>query len=108
MKAIILVAIAIALVLALIVTLYPSNNVLEISVSQLDNGIKIDNLGNIDCLVFINSPDGEQRFELAIDQSLVIMNISKPVEVSAVCKQTIILNRDYPEEFASLLRFDNK
>jgi len=45
MKVITLVAIAIALVLALIVIPHPSDSVLGVSVSQLGNGIKLENLG---------------------------------------------------------------
>jgi len=39
---------------------------LEISVTEIDNGVMIDNAGNIDCLVFVSSPEGEQQFELAV------------------------------------------
>jgi hypothetical protein len=33
---------------------------LGISVTELDNGVFIENTSNVDCLVFVNSPEGEQ------------------------------------------------
>lgn len=57
---------------------------LEISVTDVDNGVMIENVSNIDCLVFVSSPEGEQQFELAVDESVTVTNISQPLEVSAV------------------------
>ena len=57
---------------------------LGISVTELDNGVMVRNLGDIDCLVFVNSPEGEQQFELAVGQNRMVTGISQPVEVSAV------------------------
>ena len=57
---------------------------LEISVTEIDNGVMIENVGNIDCLVFVSSPEGEQQFELAVDESVTVTDISQPIEVSAV------------------------
>jgi len=57
---------------------------LEISVTELGNGVMIENLGNVDCLVFVNSPEGEQQFELAVGQNTTVAGISQPIEVSAV------------------------
>ena len=31
---------------------------LEISVTELDHGVFIENTSNVDCLVFVNSPEG--------------------------------------------------
>jgi len=33
---------------------------LEISVTEVDNGVMIENVGNVACLVFVSSPEGEQ------------------------------------------------
>jgi hypothetical protein len=44
----------------------------------------IENVGNVDCLVFVNSPEGEQQFELAVGQNTTVTGISQPIEVSAV------------------------
>jgi len=87
MRAVILVAIAVILVLTLIVIPHPSDNALGISVSQLGNGIKLHNLGTTDCVVFLRYPSGaDQRIVLAAGETSVILNIPQPVEVSAVCK----------------------
>lgn len=57
---------------------------LEISVTELDNGVMIENVGNVDCFVFVNAPEGEQQFELAVGQDVTVTGISQPTEVSAV------------------------
>jgi hypothetical protein len=57
---------------------------LEISITELDNGAMVENVGSVDCLVFINSPEGEQQFELAVGQNTTVTGISQPIEVSAV------------------------
>ena len=57
---------------------------LDISLTELDNGVLIENVGNVDCLVFVNSPEGDQQFELAVGNSLTVTDISQPIEVSAV------------------------
>ena len=57
---------------------------LEISVTELDNGVMVENVGSVDCLVFVNSPEGEQQFELAVGQNTTVTGISQPIEVSAV------------------------
>ena len=57
---------------------------LEISMTEVDNGVIIQNMGNVDCLVFISSSEDEQQFELAVGESVTVTNIAKPIEVSAV------------------------
>ena len=57
---------------------------LEISVTEVDNGVMIENVGNVACLVFVNSPEGEQQFELAVGENVTVTDISQPIEVSAV------------------------
>jgi len=54
---------------------------LEISLTEVDNGVMIENVGNIDCLVSVSSPEGEQQFELAVGESVAVTNISQPIEV---------------------------
>ena len=61
---------------------------LEISVTELDNGVMIQNVGNVDCLVFVNSPESEQQFELAVGESVTVTGIAQPIEVSAVSPTT--------------------
>jgi len=57
---------------------------LGISVTEADNGVTISNAGNVDCLVFVSSPEGDQQFELAVGQNATVTDISQPTEVSAV------------------------
>ena len=61
---------------------------LEISVTEVDSGVMIENVGNVACLVFVSSPEGEQQFELAVGESVTVIDISQPIEVSAVSSAT--------------------
>jgi hypothetical protein len=51
---------------------------LDIPVTELDNGVMIENVGDVDCLVFVNSPEGQQQFELAVGQNTTVTDISQP------------------------------
>jgi hypothetical protein len=92
MKIAILICCILSLILlALLVLLhlsYTPGTSLEISVTEVDNGVIIQNVGNVACLVFVNSPEGEQKFELAVGANVTVNNITKPVEVSAVSPVT--------------------
>jgi hypothetical protein len=44
----------------------------------------IENVGGVDCLVFVSSSGGEQQFELAVGQNTTVTGVSQPIEVSAV------------------------
>ena len=57
---------------------------LEISVDEADNGVVIENVGNVDCMVFVKSADGEQEFQLATNETVTVTDISQLIEVSAV------------------------
>ena len=57
---------------------------LDISVTQLENGVMVKNVGNVDCLAIVNSPEGEQQFELAVGQNTTVTGISQPIQVSVV------------------------
>ena len=50
----------------------------------MDNGVIIENVGNVACLVFVSSPEGEQQFELAVGESTTVTGITEPIGVSAV------------------------
>lgn len=80
------VMIVVILTFALLSLLYAPGATLEISVGEVSNGVKIENMGNVACLVFVNSLECEQRFDLAIGESVTVTNISQPIEVSAVSK----------------------
>ena len=71
------------LILALVGLSCAPQTTLEISVTELDSGVMIENVGNVDCLVFVNSPEGEQQFELAVGQDVTVTDKSQPIEVSA-------------------------
>ena len=72
------------LVLALLGLSYTPGTTLEISVTQAENGVLIENVGNVNCLFFVSSPEGEQQFELAVGESVTVTDIAKPIEVAAV------------------------
>ena len=52
----------------------------------MDNGVMIENVGSVACLVFVSSPEGQQQFELAVGQNPTVNGITQPIEVSAVSK----------------------
>ena len=76
------------LVLALIGLSCAPQATLEISVTEINNGVMIENVGNVACLVFVSSLEGEQQFELAAGENITVANISQPVQVSAVSPTT--------------------
>jgi hypothetical protein len=57
---------------------------LELSVTEVDNGVMIQNVGNVDCLIFVNTAKGEEHFELAAALNVTVTDISQPIEVSTV------------------------
>ena len=61
-----------------------SEDSLEISVTEVEGGILIENLSGIACIVFVRSPEGEQQFELAGGESVTVTGITGPIEVGAV------------------------
>jgi hypothetical protein len=71
-------------VIALLSLSCTPESTLEVSVSEIDNGIVVENVGNVDCIVFVGSPDSGQQFELAVGERVTVMDISQPIEVSAV------------------------
>jgi len=48
----------------------------EISVTGIDNGVLIQNVGNIPCLVVVDSIEGEQQFELAVGANVTLVTLS--------------------------------
>jgi hypothetical protein len=61
---------------------------LGISVTKADNSTVIENTGNCGCIVFVTSPQSEQRFELAIGESVIVTDVSQPIEVSVASLRT--------------------
>jgi hypothetical protein len=58
----------------------------EVSVTGIDNGVIIQNVGGTPCLVFANSLEGEQQFELAVGANVTLVtlsNVTTPFNVLA-------------------------
>jgi hypothetical protein len=71
---------------------YTAGTSSQVSVTGIDNGVIIQNVGNNPCLVVVNSFEGEQQFELAVgaDVTLVTLsNITTPFIVSAFGSRTV-------------------
>jgi hypothetical protein len=72
--------------LALIGLSYTQGFAAEVSVTGIDNGVIIQNLGGTPCLVVVNSLEGEQQFELAVGANVTLVtlsNITTPFNVRA-------------------------
>jgi len=89
MKIAILICCILALVLlALIGLSYTPGISFGVSAIDIDNGVIIQNVGNVACLVFVSSPEGVQEFEVAVGKNVTIIDISQPVDVSATSDLT--------------------
>ena len=66
------------------VSISVTEDALSVSAMLVDNGVRIENAGDVDCIVVITSPEGEQRFELAVGESVTVTGITEPIEVEAV------------------------
>ena len=98
MKIAILICCILALALLTLLGLsYTPGTSLEVSVTDVDNGVIIQNVGNVACLVFVTSPEGKQHFELAVGANVTVSDITKPIDVSAVSPTTI--SREDWEDF---------
>ena len=93
MKIAILICCILALaLLALIGLSYTEGISSEVSVTGIDNGVIIQNVGNIPCLVFVNSLEGEQQFELAVGANVTLVTLSHittPINVGAFGSATV-------------------
>ena len=90
MRIAILICCILALVfLALIGLSYTPGTSLKISRTELDNGVIIQNIGSIPCLIFISSPEGVQQFQLAVAEKVTVTDITKPIDIAATSEMTI-------------------
>jgi hypothetical protein len=48
----------------------------EVCVTGVDNGVIIQNVGSIPCLVVVNSLEGEQYFKLAVGGNVTLITLS--------------------------------
>ena len=89
MKIAILICCFLALaLLALLGLSYTPGTSFGVSVTDIDNGVIIQNIGNVACVVFVNSPEGVQQFEVAVGKNVTVTDISQPVDVSATSNLT--------------------
>ena len=49
----------------------------EVRVTGIDNGVMIQNVGSIPCLVVVNSLEGEQQFKLAVGANVTLITLSR-------------------------------
>jgi hypothetical protein len=90
MKIAILTCCVLALVfLALTGLSYTPGTSLKISRTELDNGVIIQNTGNIPCLIFVSSPEGVQQFQLVVAEKVTVTGITKPIDIGATSEMTI-------------------
>ena len=57
---------------------------LKVSVTEIDNGIEITKVSKLASIVFVSSPEGKQRFELDIGESVTVTDITKAIDVAVV------------------------
>jgi len=48
----------------------------EVSVTGIDNGVIIQNVGSTPCLVFVSSPEDVQQFQLAVGANVTLVTLS--------------------------------
>jgi len=74
--------------LALMGLSYTPGTSFGVSVTDVDNGVIIQNVGNVACLVFVSSPEGVQQFEVYVGKNVTVTDVSQPVDVSATSDLT--------------------
>ena len=90
MKIAILICCILALaLLALIGLSYTEGISGGVSVADIDNGVIIQNVGNVPCLIFVSSPEGVHQFQLAVGENVTVTDITKPIDVAATSQMTI-------------------
>jgi hypothetical protein len=78
--------------LALIGLSYTPGFAAEVSVTGIDNGVIIQNVGGTPCLVIVNALEGEQQFELAVGANVTLITLSNvitPFNVGAFGSRTV-------------------
>jgi hypothetical protein len=77
MRITVLVCCILVLALSVLVGLsYAAEIPSEVSVTGIDDGVVIQNVGNIPCLVVVDSLEGEQQFELAVGANARVVTLS--------------------------------
>jgi pyruvate/2-oxoglutarate/acetoin dehydrogenase E1 component len=78
--------------LALIGLSYMAEIPSEVSVTGIDNGVIIQNVGNTPCVVVVNSVEGEQQFKLAVGANVTLVTLShieRPINVMTFGSRTV-------------------
>jgi hypothetical protein len=78
--------------LALIGLSYIAVSPAGVSITGTDDGVIIQNVGNVPCLVVVNSLEGEQQFKLAVGASVTLVTLSHittPIGVMTFGSRTI-------------------
>jgi hypothetical protein len=78
--------------LALVGLSYIAVSPSEVSVTGIDNGVIIQNVGNVPCLVVVNSLEGEQQFKLAVGANVTLVTLSHiagPINVITFGSRTV-------------------
>ena len=60
------------------------DDAISVNATLVEDVVVIENVGDVDCIVTVTSPEGEQHFELGIGENVTVANISMPIEISAV------------------------
>ena len=60
-----------------------SDDTISVTATLIENGVMTENVGDVDCIVFVSSPEGEQQFELAVSESITVTGITQPIQVAA-------------------------
>jgi len=96
MRIVILICCILALaMLALIGLSYTQGFAAEVSVTGIDNGVTIQNVGGTPCLVIVNSLEGEEQFKLAVGANVTLATVSKitaPFNVGAFGGPIVLLD----------------
>ena len=57
---------------------------MQVPITEVPDGVVIDNTGSANCIAIVTSPEGEQQFELAVGENMTVRDMSQSIEVSAV------------------------
>jgi hypothetical protein len=60
------------------------DDAISIAAATTEDGVVIENTGDVDCILFVRSPEGEQQFELDVGESVTVADVTEPVEVVVV------------------------
>lgn len=89
MRAILLLIIPFVLLLGLLIMPYSLPSFTDFVVIELDNGIRIENTGTVECHILVTTSKWDKEFDLAVGESQIIKGISGPYGVSNVLIETL-------------------